>query len=135
MPEGFSIEISSDYAELWRYNISLTGEVADADGRRTEYIGRASDVAPVGSSLKAAPACYDPDRRMSFTTAAGERLTLYIYVIPHTLPKQRIVDQARPFTLHVRIGRSGETLYDRRLSINQWSGDNIEIKLGAECPE
>lgn len=135
MSEGFSIEISSDYKELWRYNISLTGEVADRDGRRTEYVGHASEVAPVGSSLKAAPAGYDPDRRISIVTGAGERLTLYIYVIPHTLPQQRIVDQARPFELHVRIGRSGETLYDRRLSVNQWSGDNIEIKLGAECPE
>lgn len=129
MSDGFSIEISSDYEELWRYNIALTGEVTDSDGRRTDYVKHASEVAPVGSSLKAAPEGYVEDRNISISTAAGTALTLYIYVIPHTLPRQRVVDEARPFTLHVSIERAGERLYDRRLSINQWSGDNIEIKL------
>lgn len=129
MSDGFSIEISSDCEELWRYNIALTGEVSDSSGRRVEYIKHASEVAPVGSSLTAAPADYVADRDIRIVTAAGAGLKLYIYVIPHTLPRQRIVDEARPFTLHVRIGRGGQMLYDRRLSINQWSGDNIEIKL------
>ncbi|MDE6861781.1 MAG: hypothetical protein K2J31_03415 [Alistipes sp.] len=129
MSDRFSIEISSDYEELWRYNIALTGEVTDIDGQRTEYIKHASEVATVGSSLKAAPAGYDKERRISICTGAGAALTLYIYVIPHTLPRQRIVDQARPFTLHVCIDHGAQRLYDRRLSINQWSGDNIEIKL------
>ncbi len=56
-------------------------------------------------------------------------LTLYIYVIPNTLPTERTVDLVKPFTLDVRISRGEEMLYDRHLSINQFSGDNIEIKL------
>lgn len=129
MSDIFSIEINSDYEELWRYNIALTGEVTDTGGKRTGYVKHASEVAPVGSNLKAAPEGYVAKRDIRISTAVGAALTLYIYVIPHTLPRERVVDQARPFTLHVRIGHGGETLYDRRLSINQWSGDNIEIKL------
>lgn len=129
MSDGFSIEISSDYEELWRYNIALTGEVVDSEGQRTDYVKHASEAAPVGSSLEAAPEGYAKQRDIRIATAAGTALTLYIYVIPHTLPRQRVVDEARPFTLHVRIAHGAEMLYDRRLSINQWSGDNIEIKL------
>lgn len=129
MSDGFVIEIESPYEELWRYNIDLTGEVTDAGGRRVEYIRRSDDIAPVGSALETPPAGRPADRDVRIETAAGEGLTLYIYVIPHTLPRERAVEAARPFVLHVRIGRGEEILYDRRLSINQWSGDNIEIKL------
>ena len=124
MSERFHIEVASRYEELWRYNIELTGQTADSGGSRLEYISASSFVAPVGSKLEAAP-----ERDIGIDTEPAESLTLYIYVIPNTLPTERTVDLVKPFTLDVRISRGEEMLYDRHLSINQFSGDNIEIKL------
>ncbi len=122
MSERFHIEVASRYEELWRYNIELTGQTADSGGSRLEYISASSFVAPVGSKLAAVPEGYSP-------AEPAESLTLYIYVIPNTLPTERTVDLVKPFTLDVKISRGEEMLYDRHLSINQFSGDNIEIKL------
>ncbi len=124
MSERFHIEVASRYEELWRYNIELTGQTADSGGSRLEYISASSFVAPVGSKLEAAAG-----RDIGIDTEPAESLTLYIYVIPNTLPTERTVDLVKPFTLDVRISRGEEMLYDRHLSINQFSGDNIEIKL------
>ena len=89
-----------------------------------------SFVAPVGSKLAAVPEGYSPaGRDIGIDTEPAESLTLYIYVIPNTLPTERTVDLVKPFTLDVKISRGEEMLYDRHLSINQFSGDNIEIKL------
>ncbi|MCX4261800.1 MAG: hypothetical protein OSJ31_02735 [Alistipes sp.] len=130
MSERFHIEVASRYEELWRYNIELTGQTADSGGSRLEYISASSFVAPVGSKLEAAPEGYSPaGRDIGIDTEPAESLTLYIYVIPNTLPTERTVDLVKPFTLDVRISRGEEMLYDRHLSINQFSGDNIEIKL------
>lgn len=130
MSERFHIEIASRYEELWRYNIELTGQTADSHGNRLEYLSASRFVAPVGSNLKASPEGYSPEQRdIRIDTGPGESLTLYIYVIPNTLPAERTVDLVKPFTLDVRISHGEEMLCDRHLSINQFSGDNIEIKL------
>ena len=54
----------------------------------------------------------------------------YIYIVPNTLPESRIVADSAPFEVAVSISHGDSVVYNRRLLINQWSGDNIEIKLG-----
>ena len=125
----YRISIECDYREFWRYNLALSGEVR-ADGSRVGYIAYTDDVAAVGSQLSSAPAGYKRPRRTVVEGAAGDALTLYIYIVPNTLPKSRIVADSAPFEVVVSISHGDSVVYNRRLLINQWSGDNIEIKLG-----
>lgn len=126
----YTISIECDYREFWRYNLALSGEVLAA-GRRVGYIAYSDDVAAVGSELRAAPAGYSRPRRTVVEGAAGDALTLYIYIVPNTLPVSRVVADSAPFELGVSISHGDSVVYNRRLLINQWSGDNIEIKLGS----
>ena len=124
----FNISIESDYKELWRYNLALIGEVTVA-GERVDVVRHLDEVASVGDNLKVAPQGYNPNRNVEIESAEGESLTLYIYVIPHTLPLSRAVEECRPFDMRVTIKHGDNTIYNRHHEINQWSGDNIEIKF------
>ena len=124
----YTITIECKYSEFWRYNLSISGAVFASEERK-EWINYSDEVAHVGANLSLRPASYTRGERLVVETTEGDALTLYIYILPHSLPITRVVSECSPFELHVSIKHGEEMLYDRRLEINQWSGDNIEIKL------
>lgn len=124
----FRISIESDYKELWRYNLALIGEVTTA-GERVDVVRHLDEVASVGDNLKAAPAGYDANRNIALVSAEGESLTLYIYVVAHTIPTEISEGDDLFFELRVAIDHGDRRVYQRRHSINTLSGENIEIHI------
>ena len=51
----------------------------------------------------------------------------YIYIIPHTLPMTTDVAEAKPFEMSVEVLHGAEQAYRKRVEVNQWSGENLEI--------
>ena len=101
-----------------------------SSGERCDFVSATSDVAPVGANLKEPPAEAAGPRDLRIVTAECDSIVAYIYVIPHTLPVSRDVDDYRPFTLNVKVtADDGTVLYDVTHKVNQWSGASIEIKL------
>lgn len=136
--EGFSVEISSGYDRLWKYNLAVTcgcfgssGEGGSED-ERLDFVAAEAFVAPVGSNLKSCPADYPADRAIRFTTVPCDYLKMYVYVIPHTLPEERDVADCKPFGLRVRVLRGKAVIHDEEHSVNCWSGASIELRLPKE---
>ncbi|MEG0499070.1 MAG: hypothetical protein RR522_04265, partial [Alistipes sp.] len=100
---SYKIEVSSSYAEFWRYNVALVCGCFDAAGGRTAFVASDDTVAEVGSNLTAAPKGYTTPRRALIETPVADHIVLYIYIIPHTLPRARGVVESKPFTLDLRI--------------------------------
>ena len=129
----FKIMVSSQFEELWRYNIVVVSELCSAEGERIEYKAEESFIAPVGSNLSAPPIDYDIERTITVESSEGEYLNLLAYVIPHTLPSTDDIYQTKPFSLKVNIQSGKDTLVNQMFSINQWSGDNISLEhIGKE---
>lgn len=126
--QPYTIILNSDFEELWRYNIAVMASVRSGD-KEVEFLKHTSEVAPVGSELTEIPKGYSPNRRIELQTKAGDALTLYIYVIPHTLPRTTDVAEAKPFELAVEVKHGKESLLRRHAEVNQWSGENIEINF------
>lgn len=132
--DGFSVEISSDYDQLWRYNIAVTCGCFDDHGKggdnpRTDFVSAEDFIAPVGSNLQCRPDNYSPDRTIRFTTIACDYLLMYVYVIPHTLPAEQRIADCEPFTLRITARRGNAIIYDKLHSANCWSGASIELRL------
>ena len=53
----------------------------------------------------------------------------YIYIIPHTLPKEQVVRFAPPFELDVKVKYGARIAYKHRYMVNQWSGENITATI------
>ena len=125
----FKVSVSSNFEELWRYNIVLVCELCSAQDERIEYLSKETYIAPVGSNLDAAPIDYSADRTLSLTTKEGDYVNILIYVVPHTLPTTDDVFKTKPFPLIVKVvNGKKEVVVNQAFKVNQWSGDNIAIK-------
>ena len=122
----FRIDIESSFKEFWRYNIAITGYIY-SKGQAVTFISHSDEIAPVGSNLKEPPAGYNTHRKIELSTVAGDSITLYIYIVPHTLPSAQLIIDAPPFECKISISQEECVIISNTYSINQWSGDNIEI--------
>ena len=126
--QSYTIILDSDFSELWRYNIVVMCSVL-RDGQEVEFLKHSSEIAPVGAELKEMPRGYNANRRVKLRTQEATALTLYIYVVPHTLPMTADVAEAKPFEMVVEVLHGTEQAYRKRIEVNQWSGENIELSL------
>ena len=126
----FTISIESDFQELWRYNIIAMASVM-RDKEQTEVLKHCSEIAPVGAELQTKPLDYNPDRTILLKSGEADALTLYIYIIPHTLPKEQVVRFVPPFELDVKVKYGTRLAFKHRYMINQWSGENITTTITA----
>ena len=124
--QPFTIKLESDFSELWRYNIVVMCSVL-RDGAEVEFLKHSSEVAPVGAELREVPRGYSADRSVVLRSVEANGLTLYIYVMPHTLPMTADVADAKPFEIVVEVLHGAEQAYRKRVEVNQWSGENLEI--------
>ena len=125
---NFSISIKSDFKELWRYNIIVMASIMRS-GEQIELLKHCSEIAPVGSELSEQPKGYNSNRDIMLQSQDGDELTLYIYIIPHTLPKDNSVSNTLPFEMEVTVTHDANTAYKHRYMINQWSGENITATI------
>ena len=124
--QPYTIKLESDFSELWRYNIVVMCSVL-RDGVEVEFLKHSSEVAPVGAELREVPRGYCHDRSVVLRSVEANGLTLYIYVMPHTLPMTADVADAKPFEIVVEVLHGAEQAYRKRVEVNQWSGENLEI--------
>ena len=126
--QSFTVILDSDFSELWRYNIVVMCSVL-RNGEEVEFLKHSSEIAPVGAELREIPRGYNVNRRVELRTQEATALTLYIYVMPHTLPMTTDVAEAKPFEMVVGVLHGTEQAYRKRVEVNQWSGENIELFL------
>ena len=126
--QPFTIVLDSDFSDLWRYNIVVMCSV-QRDGAEVEFLKHNSEIAPVGAELREIPRGYNANRRIELHTQPADALTLYIYVVPHSLPRVESIAMAEAFDLRVEVMFDDKPLYGHTHEINQWSGENIEITL------
>ena len=131
--KGFRIEVSSRYEEWWRYNVELMCGCFDAAEQRTGFASAASEVADVGATLPERPPQLAPQRTAVLTTGACDHLVLYIYIIPHTLPRGNDIDATAPFEIEIRIFCDGRRILAEKRRINQWSGASIEMRVAHDA--
>ena len=131
---AFKVSVSSNFEELWRYNLVLVCEVCSDKNERIEFLSQESFIAPVGSNLTSPPSKYKNDRTLTLSTKKGDYLNILIYILPHTLPTTDDVFKTKPFPLIVKVEDDKKAvLVNQVFKINQWSGDNIAInKVGAK---
>ena len=127
--EKFTVEIQSSFDQWWRYNAALMCGAFDTEGNRIGFASAESRVAEMGSNLEAPPEGVALHRSLALETVPCDRIVLYIYVIPHALPRDNEIGGHPPFPLQVKISYGDRVVLDRTYPINQWGGASIELKV------
>lgn len=127
----FTVSVECNDDAFWRYNYTVMGSVRRA-GAEVDFLKHRSEVAAVGAELGEVPAGYVKERGVRLESAEGDELILYIYIIPHTLPRENRTEDVAPLTLQLRVDYGKSCILKRQMEINPWSGDNIELRLNSE---
>ena len=129
MGEIFQITVSSNYAELWRYNIAVVAACFDKDHNQMEVVAERSHLADVGANLRMAESGWMERHKLLLKTPACESIECLVYLIPHTLPAVREIEDASPFQIKIVVKRGTKILHEELHQVNQWSGASIELKF------
>ena len=92
-------------------------------------MSKESNIAPVGANLAEPPKEAMQSRDIEVKTPPCSNIVLYIYIIPHTLPTTREVEEYAPFDFSIKVTAGKEEIYSVVHKVNQWSGASIELKL------
>lgn len=125
----FDISVCSQFDGWWRYNVILMCGCLDNEGERLDFVSTESHIANVGANLERKPDDVDLLRNIELSTVACHSATLYIYIIPHTLPMQRSVSESTPFEVDIKITCGDKSILSEKRAINQWSGASIMLNL------
>jgi hypothetical protein len=125
--KSFTVEIRSDSDRWWCYNAAMMCGALDGAGQSIGFYSAESRVADVGANLEEPPAGQDLHRRLRLETLPCERIILYIYIVPHTLPRDRAIEGHPPFPLEVNIFQDGKVVKMKTLPVNRWGGASIEL--------
>lgn len=128
MSGTFLISVSSDFRDLWRYNIAVVCQCLDAEGEQIEVCSKSSYIAEVGANLTESPAGLKSHGRVVLSTPPCDKIEALCYLIPHSLPTNKIVEESMPFDLRITIEKEGQMLYDTTHKVNQWAGASISLK-------
>lgn len=107
---GFTIEVTSKYADWGRYNVNIIGELLDSTGQRTGYLSTDGKT----------------DGRSSLNAGDAELLRLFVYVIPESMPANRVVGDAPEFQALLRVQYGGRTIGSESFDIDRWGGASLE---------
>lgn len=130
----FTINVECNDRDFWRFNYVVMCSVR-RDGEEVEFLKHRDEVAPVGAELRELPAGYNPERGVTLKSVDADELTLYIYVIPHTLPRENSTRDIAPLNMSLIVDHGIKTILKRHVEINPWSGENLELRLNsaADC--
>lgn len=138
----YTIDLQSDYAELYRYNLFIACVGYDAEGEQTYVEGvekiHREEISP-GLEELPIPEGFVVGERFSLSVQQAEALQLVIDVVPNTLPADDMIENTPPFEMNVRVSVSANVgastnpkskqIHSSTHSINQWGGANIIVKI------
>lgn len=126
---GFVIELTCRYDGWWRYNVEMMCAAFDAAGRRVGFGSVRSQIAEAGAELREIPRGVEAPARLRLESVPCDHALLYLYVIPHTLPRDNRIGASEPFDVTLRISYDGRLLRTERHRVNQWGGASLHLRL------
>ncbi len=130
----YKIEVTCHYEELWRYNMVVTCGGYDTSAEQLYVVGceritneeflfdpKAKEPTP--------PPNYNPSEPLILECNEADSIHAIIYVIAHTLPHDRYVENSPPFAIEVKIYRNDERIYIEQHLVNQWGGATVNINI------
>lgn len=129
MSRVFHIAVSSNFSELWRYNIVVMCGTYDAQGEQLSVITEESGVATVDEDVERDSIPVAADREVILTTVPCDNIKAYVYFMPHKLPSATTPDDTPDFPIRIKVNEGSGQIYNKEHKVNQWSGATIELKL------
>ncbi|MBQ9137840.1 MAG: hypothetical protein IJX65_04300 [Alistipes sp.] len=119
----YTLQLTTSYAENWRYNIMVTLSLRNEAGEQTGYHSVEDSPLPIDSNSDHAPEGWLRRRHVSLNFESCHSVRFYIYLLPNSLPPTTtLAGVATTFPLQVRILKGEEELFSDKLNVNCFGG-------------
>ena len=119
----YTINLTTSYAESWRYNIMVTLAMLDSNGEQVGYHSTEDSPLPVGTNSSEAPDGFSRHREVKIEFDSCSSVRFYLYVLPNSLPEDTTLAGVDiTFPIQVKITRGNKKIFSEKLAVNRFGG-------------
>ena len=124
----YSLQITTSYAESWRYNIMVTLSLQNSEGEQVDYHSAEDSPLPIDSNLEEAPEGWSRHRAVTLDFEPCSKVRFYIYLLPNSIPQvTTLAGEQTVFPIQVKITNGSKTLFSNKIEVNRFGGCGKEF--------
>ena len=119
----YTLQLTTSYAENWRYNIMVTLSLRNSAGEQVGYHSAEDSPLPVGSNSDSAPEGWTRRREVKIEYGECHSTRFYVYFLPNSLPQTNTLAGFKTdFAVQVKILKGTEEVFTDKLMVNCFGG-------------
>ncbi len=118
----FTIEVSSNYVEWWRYNVAIMCERRDAESKAIDVCSTLSEIAEPMENIQESPEGVKRHRTVRLVCGKCHSIRLFINIIAHSLSIDNSVSYQDRFTAKLVIYNGINEVHREKIEVNKWGG-------------
>ena len=124
----YSLQVTTSYAESWRYNIMVTLSLQNSEGEQVGYLSAEDSPLPIDANCDEAPEGWSRRRIVAIEFEPCNKVRFYVYLLPNSIPQvTTLAGEQTVFPLQIKIEKGDKILFSEKIEVNRFGGCGKEF--------
>lgn len=124
----YSLQVTTSYAESWRYNIMVTLSLQNSEGEQVGYHSAEDSPLPIDANCDKAPENWSRRRSVAIEFEPCSKVRFYVYLLPNSIPQvTTLAGEQSVFPLQIKIEKGDKILFSEKIEVNRFGGCGKEF--------
>ena len=124
----YSLQVTTSYAESWRYNIMVTLSLQNSEGEQVGYHSAEDSPLPIDANCDEAPEGWSRRRIVAIEFEPCNKVRFYVYLLPNSIPQvTTLAGEQTVFPLQIKIEKGDKILFAEKIEVNRFGGCGKEF--------
>ena len=129
----YSLQVTTSYAESWRYNIMVTLSLQNSEGEQVGYHSAEDSPLPIDANCDEAPEGWSRRRIVAIEFEPCNKVRFYVYLLPNSIPQvTTLAGEQTVFPMQVKIDKK-QTLCRIFITLQQTLCHSPQNDLPLSC--
>ena len=124
----YSLQVTTSYAESWRYNIMVTLSLQNSEGEQVGYHSAEDSPLPIDANCDKAPENWSRRRIVAIEFEPCNKVRFYVYLLPNSIPQvTTLAGEQTVFPMQIKIEKGDKTIFAEKIEVNRFGGCGKEF--------
>jgi hypothetical protein len=124
----YSLQVTTSYAESWRYNIMVTLSLQNSEGEQVGYHSAEDSPLPIDANCDEAPEGWSRRRIVAIEFEPCNKVRFYVYLLPNSIPQvTTLAGEQTVFPMQIKIEKGDKTIFAEKIEVNRFGGCGKEF--------
>jgi hypothetical protein len=124
----YSLQVTTSYAESWRYNIMVTLSLQNSEGEQVGYHSAEDSPLPIDANCDEAPEGWSRRRIVAIEFEPCNKVRFYVYLLPNSIPQvTTLAGEQTVFPMQIKIEAGDKTIFAEKIEVNRFGGCGKEF--------